>query len=339
MKKKFKANPIRILIPILLFIIQCSFGCAEKIQSSLLDAPLEIAKLNTRATRISNITVVDERPAEELEQQSVSVRYALFLGFYFQGAEGDLRPAAKWYSPDTLGEMKTVVKKALRQSELFDTGEQEDTVSVQIKLKHLYAFSHYTYDFGYLLTSAYVSITDYHSYGFAAADLLVYDSNGKIIGRRTVTGTSEIESLNGTQKERERENQSMSSLAGLAAANMASNITKAIEAIIADRPLATPQPIAADASTFYICRAISEGPYMEVAGVDYETGTVTADSIVPRTVEPFSAVDEWVVDPYGGTQFLMASEDYDNLIRKLEQKYEVGYFNNVRVARFLGLKR
>lgn len=308
-------------------------GCAETIQSSLQDGLLNVAKVAKVATRkahVASVTVVDERDPEELELQKPAARYALFVGFYFQGNEGDLRPAARWISADTRTELSSLIRSALRRSELLTADRSGPAFSVRIVLKHLYSFRHMSYDFGFFFTGGYASVTTFHPYGFAAAEVVVTDAQGRTVGVRRVTGTSEVGvSLDGT---------SLSFRGSMAAADLAGNIVKATEAILADQPMAAPLPMA-DAPTFFIARAIPEGPYLEVAGIDFETGNVTSDLLVPRTMEPYSAVDEWVVDPYGGTPFMMAQDDYENLVRRLQQRYSVRYTTSVRVARFLGVRR
>jgi len=120
-----------------------------------------------------------------------------------------------------------------------------------------------------------------------------------------------------------------------AVADLARNVVRAVEPMLAPYPASTEVP-AESAKVFFLVRAIPEGPFLEIAGIDYETGEVISDVVVPRRMEPYSAIGEWVVDPYFGGKSRLTPDEYDALIEKLRKKYDVQYVSDVRTAHFLG---
>ena len=120
-----------------------------------------------------------------------------------------------------------------------------------------------------------------------------------------------------------------------AAARLASNAVRAVEPMVATFPLQNPIPIDRT-NMFFIARAVEEAPFLEIAGVNIDTGQIVSDGIVPQRMEAYSAIDEWVVDPYYGGQVRLSPADYDRLVRRLQQRYDVRYVNDVRTAHFFG---
>jgi hypothetical protein len=314
-------------------------ACVRPVQRSLLEAGLQKLDTASRKVHIARIDVVDARSPDELEALTPDVSYVIFLVLWYQHyREGHVRPEAELYSRDAAGEMKTLLKRAIDKSGLFTPGEGEG-LTLKVELKHLYGISHAADVMIATAGAAVASTRTFAAYGFAGARIKVLDSFGAQLVDREVIGYFDPnlnDLMGGGIAQSVSFTDMLTHAAVQAAGHLAGNIVKAIEPAVDHFPaLQGPAPVER-CSVFYIARAVDEGPFLEIAGVNYETGEIMSVNVVVRWMEPFSATGEWVVDPYSGGQVRLTPEEYNTLVRRLKHKYKVDYATHVRTAHFFG---
>jgi hypothetical protein len=319
-------------------------GCLELPRPTLQDGPIDEIILGRRPIHLAAVEVTDARPADELLPLSPQVRYVVPLVVWNQWAtEGHERPDAATYTEDLRADMTALVKRAFAGSALFPAPASGAALRVKLRINHLYGVTHRTSTSYYPLVYASFSKRTFGTYGYAQAHLEVVDGAGRVLGTREVVGTfdpnlRDIVSPGTGGVETMRGRPLLARAAAMAAGNLASNVVRAVDLIVASH--ARPAPLAVDAmKTFFLARAVTEGPFLEVAEVDFETGKVVSDVVVPRWMEPYSAINEWVVDPYHGGQERLTQDEYDALVRRLQTTYDVRYVTDARSAHFFGVKR
>ncbi|ETR67808.1 MAG: hypothetical protein OMM_11186, partial [Candidatus Magnetoglobus multicellularis str. Araruama] len=90
--------------------------------------------------------------------------------------------------------------------------------------------------------------------------------------------------------------------------------------------------------TFMIVRLTKEYDFQEEMIIDYDTGLVISDTIVPRATAIISKPNEWVVPPYSESGHWLSSEEYGYYIDILKLKYKVKFKDNITCANFYGIK-
>lgn len=324
---------------IMLFVL--TLGCVKPIQRSLTDAGLETLNTMSRKAHVANIDVVDKRPPDELESLSPEYAYVIFLLIWFQSyQEGHVRPEAELYSKDVVKEMQTLLRRAIDKSRLFTPGEGEP-LTLKVELKHLYGISHAA--IAMIATSGVATSTTrtFAPYGFASAHVELLDSFGAKLVDREVIGYFDPNInhiLGGGTAQSVSFTDSLTHAAVQAAGHLAGNIVKAIEPAVSQYPVVAGSTPVENSSTFFIARHTEEGPFVEIAGINYETGEIISVNVIPRWMEPFSGINEWVVDPYFGGQVRLTPEEYDKLVKRLQKKYRVRYTTDIRVAHFFGVQ-
>lgn len=321
-------------------------GCLPLPHPTLQDGKIDEVLLGRRAIRLAGVEVTDARPAEELLPLSAKVRYVVPLVLWNQWAsEGHLRPDAALYTKDLGGDMTALVNRAFAGSGLFAPEGKGEALHIKLRINHLYGVTHLA-STNYLSVFGSLRTRTFGAYGYAEAHIEVADAAGRVIGTREVVGTFDpnlrdlaapglggmvaVAALRGRPL--------LVRAAAEAAGNLASNVVRAVDLIVAD--YRRPTPLAVEAmKTFFIARAVPEGPFIEVAEVDIDTGKIVSDAVVPRWMEPYSAINEWVVDPYHGGHVRLTQDEYDALVRRLKVTYDVRYVTDVRAAHFFGVTR
>lgn len=319
-------NLRRAFLTLLTMACGLSAGCSRPVQRSLAEAGLRSFTAAPRTALIRWINVADERPDAELGELQPATRY-MVPPFVFSKA-GHLRPDAALYSSDPAAELTALVRRSFDKSKLLSTDSDDSALRLTINLKHLYGVS---YRSSYV-TVNYTRVEQFSQYGYAAAEVVLSDATNKVLGTRQVVGAFLPD---GEMKEKSMTD-ALTLVAVNAAGDLARNIVRAVEPMLAPFPAADEVP-AVSAKIFFLARAVPEAPFLEVAGVDYESGEIVSDVVVPRAMEPCSAPNEWVVDPYFGGKARLNQTEYDALVEKLRAKYDVRYVSDVRTAHFLGV--
>jgi hypothetical protein len=321
-------------------------GCAP-MQRSLRDASVAAIPAGERAAHLGAVEVIDARPPDELRELTPDVRYVVPLIVWNQWAtEGHLRPEARLYSPDTARELSLVVTDAFAKSGIASSDGAGPAFRLEIKLRHLYGITHASQIAIATIGAASTAVRTFAPYGYAAAEVTVLDGQGHVIGSRSVVGAFDpnLSDLSGGgQLSAKNVTDELTAAAVQASGSLATNIVRAVEPMLGRYPARKPfDPQAV--STFFICRPVREGAFLEVASVRIDTGEILEDVVVPRWMEPYAAVDEWVVDPYlrggagrGGVR--LTQEEYEQLVARLQERYDVRYVSDVRTAHFFGAKR
>lgn len=317
-------NPIAFLAAIALTGALAT-GCGHPLQRSLEQGGVKTLTMVPREAHIRWIDLEDERPASELGELEPVTRYVV-PPFAFSSA-GHLRADASLYSSDLPMELPALLRQTFDRSKLLSPGDAASGARLTIRLKHLYGISYRSTFF----TLNFTKVTQFSQYGYAAAEVVLSDASHKIIGTRQVVGTFLPD---GAMKEKSMTD-ALTLVAVNAASDLARNIVRAVEPMLAPYPAATQIP-ALTASIFFLVRPIPEGPFLEIAGVDFASGEVVSSVVVPRRMEPCSTPGEWVVDPYFGGKARLTPDEYDALVDRLRQKYDVRYVSDVRTAHFLG---
>lgn len=120
-----------------------------------------------------------------------------------------------------------------------------------------------------------------------------------------------------------------------AAGQLVSNVVRAIEPMLfvsSKRARIETSPV------FYLGRHTDDGMFTEVAAVDFDSGTIVTSNVTLLWVEPYGAVDDWIVDPYFGSNMRLTPDEYGALIEKLDERYDVRFVQDVRTAHFFGAK-
>jgi hypothetical protein len=319
-------------------------GCLELPRPTLQDGPIDEMILARRALRLADVEVTDARPADELLPLSPAVRYVIPLVLWNQWAtEGNLRPDAATYTEDLRGDMTALVRQAFTGSGSFATQGSGEALRIKLRINHLYGVTHDSSTSYYPLVYASFNKRTFGAYGYAEAHLEVASAAGRVLGTREVVGffdpnLSDLVARGAGGMITLRVRPVLAHAAAMAAGNLASNVVLAVDLIVAGHP--RPTPLAVETmKTFFLVRAVPEGPFLEVAGVDIETGKVLSDVIVPRWMEPYSAINEWIVDPYHGGQERLTQDEYDALVQRLQATYDVRYVTDARSAHFFGVKR
>lgn len=302
-----------------------SVGCSRPLQRSLEQGESKTLAMAPREAHIQSIDVVDERPASELGELSPTTRYAV-PPFVFSKA-GHLRAESRLYSTDLERELTGLLKQTFDRSKLLSPEDQENGLRLTIRIRHLYGISYKSS----LVMPNFSRVRQFSQYGYAAAEVVLSDASGKPIGTRQVVG---VAIPDGPVQEKSVTD-ALTLMAVKATADLARNVVRAVEPMLAPYPASNEIPVES-AKVFFIVRAIPEGPFLEVAGIDHESGEVVSDVVIPRRMEPCSPTGEWVVDPYFGGQARLTPEEYDALVERLRKKYDVRYVNDVRTAHFLG---
>ena len=111
---------------------------------------------------------------------------------------------------------------------------------------------------------------------------------------------------------------------------------------IVDQMLANEQAVQiqddSNIETFTVLRLTSEYDFQEEMTVEYETGRIIRDVIVRRALPVISKPDEWVVSPLSKSGHWLSDEQYQKLIEKLKEKYNVVYLKNLTAADFYGVR-
>ncbi|APR78215.1 Hypothetical protein A7982_03562 [Minicystis rosea] len=314
-------------------------GCTEPIHRSLSEGIPVPVPAAPRKAHVASIEVLDERPSGELSSISPGLIYLVPLViFNVWASEGDVRPEAELYTPDLRGEMRARIEDAIKEGHLFGGKGAGPGLRVQVKVKHLYGVTHAS-KFS-LLIPGFSSTTErtFAPYGYAAAEVRLSEASGRVIGTRQITGSYIAAATDLKNDPKARRTINLLTLAAVyAASDLSANIVRAIEPMVADVP--AEEHLDLDAlKTFVLARAAPEGPFLELAAIDYESGKVVADKVVPRWMEPYSPIDEWVVDPYLGSNSRLTPEKYRGLIEHLAKRYDVRFVKDVRVAHFFGVK-
>jgi hypothetical protein len=302
-------------------------GCgASPLQRSIGDGGLRKITMAPREAHLESIEVVDERPASELDALKPEAKYVI-PPFWFSRA-GHQRAEARLYSADVRAELAATVKQTFDKSHLFSPGDHESGVRLTIKLKQLHGISYNATE----MAANYTRVTQFACYGYAAAEVVLSDAANKPLATRQVVGMflpdPSIMSASMTD--------ALTLVAVKAASDLARNVVRTVEPMLAAYPAST--EVQSDTSkVFFLARATAEAPFLEIAGIDYESGEITSDVVVRRRMEAYGALDEWVVDPYFGGKARLTPEEYDALIEKLRKKYDVRYVSDVRTAHFLGV--
>jgi hypothetical protein len=319
-------NLRRAFLTLLTMACGLSAGCSRPAQRSLVDGGLRSFTAAPRTAHIRWINVADERPDMELGELKPETHY-MVPPFVFSKA-GHLRPDAGLYSSDPSAELTALVRQSLDKSKLMSDDADDSALRLTINLKHLYGIS-YRSSFW---TFNYTRVEQFSQYGYAAAEVVLSDATNKTLGTRQVVGAF----LPDAEMREKSMTDALTLVAVKAAGDLARNIVRAVEPLLAPFPEADEVP-AVSAKIFFLARAVPEAPFLEVAGVDYESGEVVSDVVVPRVMEPCSAPDEWVVDPYFGGKARLTQPEYEALVDKLRAKYDVRYVSDVRTAHFLGV--
>ena len=301
-------------------------GCSRPVQRSLVDGGLRSFMSAPREAHIRWINVADERPESELGELEPSLHYGVPPFFYEKA--GYQRPDAKLYSDDVSSQLTAVLRQAFDKSKLLSPADDDSGLRLTINLKHLYGVA---YKSTYVVPN-FSRVQQFPGYGYAAAEVVLSDAANKTIGTRQVVGRF----LPDPAMREKSMTDALTLVAVHAAADLARNIVRAVEPMLAPYPAVDEVP-AVSAKIFFLARAVPEGAFLEIAGVDYETGEIVSDVLVPRSMEPYSATDEWVVDPYFGGKARLTQTEYDALVEKLRRKYDVRYVSDVRTAHFLGV--
>jgi len=258
-----------------------------------------------------------------------------------------LRPDAKYYSKNVSSDMKQLVRRAVSRSGMSSKAANGAAkVHLKVKMKHLYGVTHHSHR-TIIVAGVNAAGTSQRSqtfapYGFAAAEVEIYDDKGALLGRQLATGKVDpnlLSLLKSAEKKGEGKlmTDRLTQAAVQAAGRLAGNIVKVAAAILYRYP--TEVPIDIDSvSTFYITRHTPDGLFREVAGIDIATGNIVTSTIQRRWMEPYAAINEWVVDPYYGGESRLSPRQYARLLKRVRQRFDARFSDNVHAARFFGAK-
>lgn len=318
-------------------------GCVVPVQRSLTEGSLPRLDIGRHEVRIEKIEVVDQRDPMELSELRPQLEYFVPLWLlltHFQSSVGPVRPPAELYSLDPTGEFESVVKTALQKSGLQADDAAAVPLTLKVRLTHLYGITHMESSLFWVFSSAVSVQRTFAPYGYAAAEIELLESGGRTLGTRAVYGYFDpnlMDTLQSGPIGVMSVPDKLTAAAVSAANDLAANIVRAVETLVGDYPLVPPIDMA-NVSVFYLARPTADGQHLEVAGVRIDTGEIISDSISRRWMEPYSGVNEWVVDPYHGGQRRLSDEQYRALVQRLQERYNVAFVDNVRVARFMGAK-
>jgi len=90
--------------------------------------------------------------------------------------------------------------------------------------------------------------------------------------------------------------------------------------------------------TFTVLRLTGEYDFQEEMTIEYETGRILGDVIVRQALPVISKPNEWVVSPLSKDGHWLSDAQYQKLIEKLKEKYDVVYSKNLTAANFYGVR-
>lgn len=297
-------------IVILRFILVLSFclacGCSTTVTSDLNPAQVEKLPVEARKVSFSSIEIVDARPAEELQPLATKIRYLIPALFWIQWFEEGNSVSPPDLAPtDMTGSFEQTLRRTLAENKMSD--EDKDgckKLALKVEITHLYKTVHAS-SFGlFVVSGGMFSARTFEPFVFAAARVTVADEDGRVIGSRYVSGTYEPPHelfLNclAAQGAIAQEAAPTDGAEACAAGKLAGNIVKAVEPMLADWPLMRPPP-AEKRGSFTVARVTADRLYLERATINYQDGQILFSAVYKHWMEPFAAVNEWVVDPYQG---------------------------------------
>lgn len=328
---------------ILITFLFLGVGCRGPVQRNLLESPLEKIRTAPRDVVFNQINVVDTRTEQDKISLKPEMRYFIpGLIFFAWASEGHVRPDSTLYSLDVPTEMQGLVKRALTETGIEGTGASPNAmqVNLDVEITQLYSITHSSSTTFAGSGAASSSTKTFAPYGYAAAKITLKALDGTVILRRSLIGVfspklAEFRGLDFNPTGVMTNKLTMAAV--FASGDLASNIARALEPVLTNLIQPRTAPVSENRA-FYISRATNDGQFVEIACIDKASGQVLSSTINQRWMEPYVAVDEWVLDPYQGGDARLTQEEYNELVAHLQGGFDVRFVTDVRTAHFFGKK-
>lgn len=336
---------MRVIVLSLLFVLLSS-GCTAPVMRNIRsDASVEprTSPAVPRPCRVVVAPIRDDRPDEETTRlrQTRPNHFVPAVVWWQGGFAGPIYANPRYYDDDLLGNMRHLMQRTLDSSDLY--ADHGPTYRLESKLDHYYGVG-YNKEFFIISTGGGVTEHEFFPTGHVALKIrLIDEATDEVVASRYVSeavlfspealGSSLQHTAYGMSDAALMDNKTL--VATLALRKLMTQMPMLVDQMLAEESAARVD-VPPSIEHFTVIRVTDEYDFVEELVIEFETGRILQDRIVPRDHPLVSSAREWVVLPVSENGHWLSAEQYIDFVDCLSRRYRVEFTDNLSAATFMG---